>query len=235
MSKITKIKRRQLEVAIPVYNLAVTPDETYYANSIAVHNCSSWWASGKFRAHNKEWIRANLQKLWDIGARHLVFQDDCLTCDMDAAYDLCDILDDFSFGWMGTTRADKIDKNLAKRLKECGCYELAFGIESGSPTILQHMNKMIDLESSFTAREACKEAGIWFTALVMSGFPYENAQTRAEDAAFRAKLQADFYGSVGSVWVFPGTALYQWCKKAGLINDDFWLGPQPYYVYQGGL
>jgi len=33
----------------------------------------------------------------------------------------------------------------------------------------------------------------------------------------------------------PGTALYQACKDHGLIDDSFWLGDEPYYIYHGGL
>ena len=48
---------------------------------------------------------------------------------------------------------------------------------------------------------------------------------------FLKKLKADDVGTLGETWVLPGTVLYNRCKAEGLINDDFWLGPEPYYVY----
>jgi len=160
----------------------------------AVHASSpspTWRIKGKYRAHGKEWMRTQLKALWDLGARHLVFQDDCLTSDRQSAVELCKVLSDFGFAWFGTTRADRLDEELADMMKACGCYELSFGIESGSPRILQRMNKMLDLEQSLNARMFCKRAGIKFTALMMYGFPYETPETVHQTQAFLQKLQPD--------------------------------------------
>ena len=197
--------------------------------------CSTWWVNGKYRAHGKDWMARELDLLWNMGARHLVFQDDCLSADRAATIDLCDVMEGYGFAWFGTTRADCLDLDLAQRMRAVGCYELSFGIESGSPAILKRMHKQVDLADAFTAREACRAAGIKFTALMMEGYPGGTAETAREDRQFRAKLKPDEYGSIGHTGVMPGTALYQECKRAGLITDDFWLGPADWYIYHGGL
>jgi len=197
--------------------------------------CSVWWVNGKSRHHGKEWIAANLAQLWKMGARHLEFQDDCLTNDREATFVLCDMLEKYNFSWGGTTRSDKLDLELALRMAEVGCHRLAFGIESGSQKILDRMHKQLDLAKSFEAREACRKAGIHFTALMMKNFPGTTPETNKETEEFLVKLQPDSTGSVGATWVFPGTALYQECKRAGLIDDSFWLGGKPYYIYRRGL
>lgn len=197
--------------------------------------CSAWWVNGKPRAHGAGWMMAHLERLWSIGVRHLDFQDDCLTHDRKAVMELCDILEPYSFSWIGCTRADKVDEEMAQRMADTGCYLLAFGIESGSPTILQRMRKEIALGQVLEGREACRKAGIHFTALMIKNYPGSTPETNRETAEFLKRLQPDGYGGVGATWVLPGTTLYQQCKRAGLIDDDFWLGPEPYYVYQGGL
>jgi anaerobic magnesium-protoporphyrin IX monomethyl ester cyclase len=197
--------------------------------------CSTWWVNGKYRAHGRDWMQANLQALWDLGVRHLVFQDDCLTADRRAVHDLCDVLSRFQFAWFGTTRADLLDLETALRLKACGCYELSFGIETGSPQILARMNKQMDLQKSLAARAHCARAGIRFTALMMAGFPFETPETQAETMEFMRRLRPDGVGVLGFVMVLPGTVLYKNCKARGLVDDDFWLGSEPYYVYSGGL
>ena len=198
--------------------------------------CSTWWVQGKYRHHSLDWMTKHLAQLWDMGVRHLCFSDDCLTADREASLALFRTMAaNWRFAFHGTTRADSLDDELAVAAAAAGCYQLAFGIESGSPTILAKMNKKTSIDTAFVAREACRKAGIWFTALIMTGYPGETAATRTEDAAFRAKLKAEDYGTTGAVWVFPGTALYQQCKRAGLIDDSFWLGEEPYYVYRGGL
>jgi len=197
--------------------------------------CSAWWVNGKPRMHGRDWMAAHLGLLWNMGVRHLVFQDDCLTDDRQAALELCDTLDGFTFSWCATTRADKFDLELALRMAGAGCYSLAFGIESGSQIILDKMHKQLDLSKAFEARDACRKAKIGFTALMIRGFPCSTPETEQETAMFLRQLQPDIQGSVGATWVFPGTALYQSCKRAGLISDAFWLGKNPYYIYRGGL
>lgn len=198
--------------------------------------CSTWWVHGHYRHHSVDWMLAELDLLWELGARHLVFQDDCLTADRDASLALFQAMATrYMFSWMGTTRVDTIDDELALVARDAGCYELSFGIENGSPEILKRMHKRANLEQAFAAREVCRRAGIYFTALYIDGFPGETAQTRAEDQEFRRRLMPDSAGGLGHTMVLPGTAIYQQCKRAGLIDDDFWLGPEPYYVYRGGL
>lgn len=148
---------------------------------------------------------------------------------------LCQVLNDFDFSWHGTTRPDQLDDELTMAMAQAGCYMLACGIETGSPELLQRMKKDLDLGAALRGREACRRAGIQFTALMMSGFPGQGARAQAETEGFLAKLQPDGQGNVGCTMVFPGTALYQECKRNGLIDDSFWLGPEPYYVYKGGL
>jgi len=233
MSNIVRITH--VRKTAPVYNLQVSPGETYFANKVAVHNCSTWWVNGKYRAHGKDWMARELDLMWNMGVRHLCFNDDCLTADREAALDLCDALEGYGFAWFGTTRVDCLDLELAQRMKAVGCYELSFGIESGSPAILKRMNKKTDLAAAFAARTACRAAGIKFTALMIHDFPGQTAETAREDAAFRRELQPDEWGSLGHTAVLPGTALYQQCKRVGLITDDFWLGTDDWYVYHGGL
>jgi len=197
--------------------------------------CSAWWVNGRPRVHGLEWMERHLTLLWEMGVRHLVFWDDSLTMDKEAMTGLCDILDGFEFYWTGTARTDEMDGELALRMAKAGCYMLAFGIESGSPAILARMKKKARLIDAFSARAACREAGIRFSALMIDGFPGSTAETERETATFKEKLSPDAWGSAGHTMVFPGTALYQECKRAGLIDDSFWLGKTPYYRYAGGL
>jgi radical SAM superfamily enzyme YgiQ (UPF0313 family) len=192
--------------------------------------CSTWWVNGRYHHHGKDWMEGLLTKMWDLGARRLTFEDDCLTADKRAAYDLCDSLEKFDFAWFGTSRVDCIDDDLAKRLSEVGCYGLSFGVETSAESVLQIMNKKAVGDQALLARESCRKAGIFFTALMMMGFPGTNEKTYEEDRKFIKKLKPDDIGSLGQTWVLPGTVLYNKCKHRGLIDDNFWLGPEPYYV-----
>lgn len=193
--------------------------------------CSSFWVNGPYRHHSAAWMRRSLESLWNLGVRHLVFQDDCFTTDREAVLGLCDVLDQYRFSWHATTRADCFDEELARAMSRAGCYEISFGIESGSPELLDVMRKKSDATSAIKARAACREVGISFTALMIKGYPGETPETIRQDRIFLKELQPDGVGSIGETWVLPGTTLYVRCKRAGLLTDEFWLGPEPYFVY----
>jgi len=191
--------------------------------------CSTWWVNGKYRAHGREWILKELQILKNAGLRHLKWQDDCLTNDREAAYGLIEALQGFNFQNFGCTRVDKVDYQMLKDLRRVGFYGLSFGIESGSQTVLNTIRKHTDLEQALQVRAWCREVGIRFTALMMRGFPFETPEIIAEDNAFRAKLAPDEWGSMGHIVILPGTKMYNDLRNEGKIDDDFWLGNEPYY------
>jgi radical SAM superfamily enzyme YgiQ (UPF0313 family) len=191
--------------------------------------CSAWWVNGKYRHHSFGWIYEHLEKLWNLGVRHLRWQDDCLTNSKEATTDLISALSHFNFKSVGTTRVDMVTKQQIEALKGVGFYSLGFGIESGSQTILNMINKRTDLEQALKVRQWCKDYGVQFKALMMQGFPFETPETRREDREFRVRLHPDEWGTVGHIIVLPGTKLYRDLKKEGKIDDSFWLGSQPYY------
>jgi radical SAM superfamily enzyme YgiQ (UPF0313 family) len=196
--------------------------------------CASWWVTGAYRHHGVEWMTEHLSKLGSMGVKHLVFQDDCLTNSESAYNTLVRALLNarnrgYSFRWRGITRVDKIERYMIRALKTLGLYNIGFGIESGSQTVLDKMNKHTSLERALKVRRWCTQEGVEFKALMMRGFPFETPETRREDEEFRKKLNPNEWGSVGYIMVFPGTKLYRDLKKEGKISDDFWLGDEPYY------
>lgn len=197
--------------------------------------CSTFWINGEYRHHTGRWMADNLAELWRRGVRHLVFQDDNFTDDRDAVMELCGVLAKYGFSWHATARVNGFDYEVASAMHSSGCYEISFGIESGSKMILHEMGKGIEPEHAHAARAICREVGIGFTALMMEGYPHQTPDTQEEDRAFLKELRPDGMGTVGVTWVLPGTRLYKQCKGAGLIDDAFWLGEEPVYVYQGGL
>jgi anaerobic magnesium-protoporphyrin IX monomethyl ester cyclase len=197
--------------------------------------CAAWHVSGKYRHYGVGWISRYLTMLWNAGARHLVWQDDCMTSNRDATMKLCGVLKQFRFSSFGTTRIDCMDEEMVKAMADAGFYALSFGLESGSPYILQKMNKETDNSNAFKVREAVAKAGMSFIALMVQGYPYETDKERQETLDFLRRLDPDKVNAVEHTMVMPGTQLYVECKRAGLLDDNFWLGTEPYYIYRGGL
>lgn len=111
--------------------------------------------------------------------------------------------------WAAETRANCV-KNLeiVKLLKESGCIQLDFGVESGSPKILDVVNKKIKLQHIHTAFELCHAAGMRTFANMLLNMPEE---TEADIELSHQLLQRihPTYVSVGLTMPYPGTPIYK--------------------------
>ena len=200
--------------------------------------CSSWMIWKGYRYRNGKLVADEVEMLArKYDAKHFVFQDDTLTGCRDEIILFCKeiIRRKLKIAVYGTTRVDKVDYEMLRYMKRAGFYELSFGIESGSPDMLIKINKRTDLQMIERAIKLTKKAGIITNALMMYGLPRETEKDKELSIAFLQKIKPDETGTVGAVWVFPGTALYEQAKNAKLISDSFWLGQKPYYIYRGGI
>ncbi|MBC8508682.1 MAG: cobalamin B12-binding domain-containing protein [Chloroflexi bacterium] len=198
--------------------------------------CSTWWVWAGWRCRSPQNMADELEILHrQYGIRHFVFEDDIFSANMDAAKSLCDEIISRRLGiaWFATTRVDCVDEELLRKMEQAGCYAISYGIESGSKEILNQMGKEATVLQAENAIRMTKEAGLKALCLLIIGNVGETSETINETIGFLIKTNPDGLGSVGGLWVLPGTALYQRVKRAGLINDDFWLGDEPYMVYYG--
>src|SRR3989338_4720194 len=200
--------------------------------------CSSWkiwkgyrWRTGRNVADELEMLVKR------YNAKHFAFYDDTLTGNKEELINFCrEILKrKLRVALHATTRVDKVDKELLFWMKKAGFYEIAYGIESGSPGMLVKINKRTDLKKIITAARLTKQAKIRFFALMMYCLPRETIKDKLLSEKLIEKIKPDGIGTVGETWIFPGTALYEQAKNAGLIDDKFWLGYKPYYIYRGGI
>lgn len=167
------------------------------------------------------------------GIRHFCFADDAMTLDRQATITLCDeiVSRGLKIAFHVSTRTDSVDEEVLRKLKIAGCYAIAYGVESGSENILKGMNKENEVPLACRAIELTRKAGISVTALMIVGNVGETDDTIAETIRFLRKTKPDVVGCAGGLWILPGTALYQNCKRIGFLDDDFWLSDEPYKVY----
>jgi len=196
--------------------------------------CSTWWIWKGWRHRSAKNMADELQCLYqDHGVRHFCFADDAMTIDRQATIDLCDeiVKRQLKIAFHITTRTDCVDAGMLRKLKEAGCYQIAFGIETGSAALLDQMGKENDTETAAKAIGLCRQVGIRVTALLIVGNVGENDESLRETHRFLVRTQPDEIGTVGGLWILPGTKLYQQSRQKGLIDDDFWLGDEPYMTY----
>lgn len=196
--------------------------------------CSTWWIWKGWRHRSAINMADELELLYKKhGIRHFCFADDAMTVNRQVTIDLCDeiIMRKLNIVFHVTTRSDCVDEVVLRKLKAAGCYKIAFGIETGSPALLNKMCKENDIETAERAIKLSKEAGILVTALLIVGNVGETEESLKDTINFLKRTAPDEIGCVGGLWILPGTKLYQKCKRNGYIDDSFWLGDEPYKIY----
>ena len=92
------------------------------------------------------------------------------------------------FKWMGYARINKVlNLPLLKQLKKAGCYELVFGLESGSQKIANDMKKGFRVELAEEVIKNTAEAGIDVTVFIIVGYPTETEEDFEQTLQFLAR------------------------------------------------
>ncbi|MBD3355134.1 radical SAM protein [Candidatus Woesearchaeota archaeon] len=103
--------------------------------------------------------------------------DDNLTLDMNRAENLFDILieKDLNLHWRAPNglRADRLNEDLVKKMKESGCYFVGIGVETGSTKIMSCIKKSLDLKQVSKIVPILKRNNVLVSGFFMVGLPYE--------------------------------------------------------------
>ncbi len=147
------------------------------------------------------------------------FMDDDFLCIKSRAYEFCRLYKKAGLKiiWGCQSRVTAIDKDLLKELKESGCKQITFGIESGNPRILAMLkNSRTTIEQNKTAVRLVKEAGILSCGSFMIGNPSETEKEIEDTRRFISENNLDGFG-VSITTPFPGTKLWKMCEEKGII------------------
>ena len=118
------------------------------------------------------------------------------------------------------TRVDKINPELLALMKKAGCYEIGFGIESGTDRILQFIKKATTTDLVRKGVMMTKKAGIDVRGFFMIGFPTETRDEILQTINFAKELDVDVAQFMVST-PFPGTEMWEIAKANGAISDDW--------------
>lgn len=106
------------------------------------------------------------------------------------------------------SRADLMTEETVCNLKAAGCAEVWMGVESGSQTVLNAMDKGLSLPNVITARARLGHAGIRACYFLQFGYPGETWHELQETIAFVRKTRPDDIG-ISFSYPLPGTVFYE--------------------------
>ena len=127
---------------------------------------------------------------------------------------------DFYFR-IGGLRADSVTSEYMTALRDIGCFQVIYGLESGSQKMLNLMKKRVTVEQNRKAVIAAKEAGLHCVPQFIVGLPGESKETLKETFDFMNSIDFWSYISIHKANAYPGSELYQHTRDEGLIKDEF--------------
>ncbi len=129
------------------------------------------------------------------------------------------------------TRVGIINKKLLRRYKETGCIRLHLGVETANEKLRKEVLKRdMTNEQIIDTFRMIKDYGIKTLAFNMFGIPYETEETILETISL-LKIIKPFRTIISLFTPFPGTELYNICKREGWEFDyhirNFYSGTAP--------
>ncbi len=189
--------------------------------------CSARQVSGfKYRAHSAERVVHEIEILVEkYNARQIIYLDDNFIISKKRVFEICELIMKKGYHkkvvWTAAGRADEVNEPLLKAMKDAGCKMISFGIESGSPRLLELMKKGEKKEHIEKAVAMARKAGLKTRGTLILGFPTETREESIETIEFAKKLGLDF-AKFSLATPYPGTALYNIAKERGLLNGKDW-------------
>jgi radical SAM superfamily enzyme YgiQ (UPF0313 family) len=169
-----------------------------------------------------ERIEKEIEHCLSLGIKDMRISDDNLVSDRKRLIQLCDIFRENNIRWRGSIRVMPSDLGLYKYMRESGCQELSFGIESGDQDVLDLLNKNVTVWSNIKAIQRANKAGIPVTcALLMMGTPGETEDTLKKNIKWVEEAKPKLV-SLKMFVPYPGTDIYnrpEYYKCSIDIND----------------
>jgi radical SAM superfamily enzyme YgiQ (UPF0313 family) len=120
--------------------------------------------------------------------------------------------------WGGHARVDTLNRDILSTIRDAGCNELNFGIETGNPTILKQLGKKFTYDQVEKAFKLCHEFDIDPGAYFMVGIP----GTTRDDLEKTKKLISRIKPAMiilSYLTPYPGTKMYEDMKQYIDSND----------------
>lgn len=177
----------------------------------------------RFRTHSASYVIEMIKYLKsNYGIKSLVFYDDYFVADRKRLKEIClkMIEENLNLEWVCSARVSAISEEMLHVMKQAGCFQIAYGIESGNQDILDFQKKGITIERVRNAVEMTYKAGIRTKGYFMIGHPTETPKTILETVTFAKSLPLDNFQATYFT-PFPGSQAYNIADKYGTFEKDW--------------
>ncbi len=208
-----------------IFNYRRTPMATIVTSRGCPFSCTfcDRSTSGKLgRYHGVEYVMEMCRMLAARGTRHVIIYDDLFTVKKKRVIELCEamIRAKLPFTWSCNSHPNLLDLDTMKLMKRAGCWQIAYGVESGSQRVLNVVKHEVKLPRLRETLRMTREAGIRAKGYLMLGHPTEDVASLEETRAFLAEVDLDV-AQVTKFTPYPGTPAYPTIQRYGTFTEDW--------------
>ncbi|HEY8041675.1 MAG TPA: radical SAM protein, partial [Polyangiaceae bacterium] len=169
---------------------------------------ASWGRS--YRAQSVGYVVDALEKaVARAPVRMIQIKDDTFTTNKKRVIAMCKEIRarKLQFVWSCDTRVDVLSDELLREMRLAGCERLSLGVESGSQTILDNIDKKITPDEIIASSDLAKKYGVKLRYYMMVGNRGETRATFDETLRFLERARPHQY-LFSALSVYPGTRDY---------------------------
>ena len=161
----------------------------------------------------------------EYGAKEILIRDDTFTLDRQRTIDLCAAIIksglNKKISWDCITRADRVDLELLKKMKEAGCWGMHFGVEGGNQKLIDSIHKDTTMEIIKKAFDDCKTVGIETRGYFMIGLPGSTKEDDLATIKFAKDANPD-WAQFTLCTPYPGTELFEQVNQESSARGKNW-------------
>lgn len=204
---------------------------TIYSSRGCPHHCifcPNRIISPHYRARSPRHVVDEMEYWYREGRRQFNFDDDNFNLIRERVFAICDEIERRGLKQLflrcsNGIRADRVDREMLKRMREVGFRYIAFGVDAGNNRMLKIVKKGETMEQIEQAVSAACDLGYDVKLLFVVGTPYETRGDVEDKVKLSKKYpiqEVHFYNTIPT----PGTELFDWVKANNLFLED----PQEY-------
>lgn len=173
--------------------------------------CSTTKFHGGWRGRTAESVISELQMLKDkYGVEEVNIIDENFVADRERTVEIMNGIKKIGIAWSnpGGIWVQGLDNDLLDLMKEAGCYQLTFAIETTNENVLHKViRKPLKLEIVEPLVKHCRKIGIDTHAFFICGFPEQTKQDMINDFEYAKRIKLDS-ASFHIISPFPGSDLF---------------------------
>src|SRR5947208_2255286 len=208
-----------------VFNYRATPVASVITSRGCPFSCtfcdrSTSGRRGRF--HGVDYVVEMSGRLERLGVRHVLFYDDLVTVSRRRVVELCErfLAEGFRFTWSCNSHPNLLDAEHLRLMRRAGCWQIAYGIESGSQRVLDLVKHEVKIPRLLETLRQTRAAGIRVKGLLMMAHPTEGEDSLAETVDLLRAAPLDL-AQVTKFTPYPGTPSYATIRRHGTFDEDW--------------